>query len=175
MVTVYRPGVDRHLVATADFAQQFPCSQPNIPNQNRVAVFGHPYDVIFAIPYRVATTFELAAQDDAQWADAGRAAPWVARQEHADITLPPHLDVAGQQRASPERAATRLPLWARAVRRGADENVKLDRSIRRPRHVVHRCVSPLGRMVQILVSVFAARVEYRRDRQIGSCSPTWRS
>jgi hypothetical protein len=57
MVTVYRPGVDRHLVATADFAQQFPCSQPDIPNQNRVAVFGHPYDVIFAIPYRVAARF----------------------------------------------------------------------------------------------------------------------
>src|ERR1035438_9383251 len=53
MVTVYRPGVDRHLVATADFSQQFPCSQPDIPNQDRVSILGHPYDMIFAIPNRV--------------------------------------------------------------------------------------------------------------------------
>src|ERR1035438_9632039 len=57
MVTVYRPGVDRHLMATADFSQQLPCAQPNIPNQNRVSIFGHPYDMIFAIPYRVTARF----------------------------------------------------------------------------------------------------------------------
>ena len=57
MVTVYRPGVDRHLVATADFTQQFPCSQPDIPNQNRVSIFGHPYEMIFTIPYRVTAGF----------------------------------------------------------------------------------------------------------------------
>src|SRR5258708_19091886 len=57
MVTVYRPGMDRYLVATADFTQQFPCSQPDIPNQNRVSIFGHPYEMIFTIPYRVAARF----------------------------------------------------------------------------------------------------------------------
>ena len=51
MVTVYRPGVDRHLVATADFPQQFSGALPYIPNQHRVSIFGHPYDMIFAIPY----------------------------------------------------------------------------------------------------------------------------
>ena len=57
MVTIYRPRVDRHLVATADFTQQFPCSQPDIPNQDRVSIFGHPYEMIFAIPYRVTAGF----------------------------------------------------------------------------------------------------------------------
>jgi hypothetical protein len=42
MVTVCRPGVDRHLLATADFPQQFPCTQPDISNQNRIAIFGGP-------------------------------------------------------------------------------------------------------------------------------------
>jgi hypothetical protein len=32
MITVDRPGVDRHLVATADFPQQFSGPQPYIPN-----------------------------------------------------------------------------------------------------------------------------------------------
>src|SRR5664279_2378558 len=57
VVTVYRPGVDRHLVASTDFTQQFPCSQPDIPNQNRVSIFGHPYEMIFTIPYRVTAGF----------------------------------------------------------------------------------------------------------------------
>ena len=57
MVTVYRPRVDRHLVATADFTQQLSCTQPDIPNQNRVPIFGHPYEMIFTIPYRVAAGF----------------------------------------------------------------------------------------------------------------------
>ena len=53
MVTVYRPGVDRHLLATADFPQQLPGTKPDIPNQNRIAIFGHPYDMIFTVPYRM--------------------------------------------------------------------------------------------------------------------------
>ena len=53
----YRSSVDRHLVATADFPQQFPGSQPDIPNQHRVSVLGHPYDVIFAVPYRMTAGF----------------------------------------------------------------------------------------------------------------------
>jgi hypothetical protein len=57
MVTVYRPGTDRHLVTTADFPQQLPGPRPNIPNQHRVSIFGHPYDMIFAIPYRVTAGF----------------------------------------------------------------------------------------------------------------------
>src|SRR5271154_2385279 len=57
MVAVYCAGVDRHLVAPADFSQQFPCALPDIPNQNRVAIFGHPYDMIFTIPYRVTARF----------------------------------------------------------------------------------------------------------------------
>jgi hypothetical protein len=57
MISVYRSSVDRHLVATADFTQQLPCTQPDIPNQNRVPIFGHPYDMIFAIPYRMTAGF----------------------------------------------------------------------------------------------------------------------
>jgi hypothetical protein len=57
MVTVYRPGMDRHLVVTADFTQQFHCSQPDIPNQNRISIFGPPYEMIFTIPYRMTAGF----------------------------------------------------------------------------------------------------------------------
>src|SRR5258708_36855602 len=57
MVTVYRPGVDRHLMATADFSQQLPCTQSHVPNQNRISIFGDPYDMIFAIPYRMTAGF----------------------------------------------------------------------------------------------------------------------
>jgi hypothetical protein len=42
MVTVYRPGVDRHLLATADFPQQLPGTKPDIPNQNRINLVTHP-------------------------------------------------------------------------------------------------------------------------------------
>jgi hypothetical protein len=65
MVTVYRPGVDRHFVATADFPQQLPCTQPLIPNQNWVAIFGHPYDMIFAIAYRMTAGFRRLHIKDA--------------------------------------------------------------------------------------------------------------
>ena len=57
MVAVYRTGVDLHLVTTADFPQQLPCTQPDIPNQNRVPIFRDPYDMIFAIPYRMTARF----------------------------------------------------------------------------------------------------------------------
>src|ERR1035438_5837565 len=57
MITVYRSGVDRHLVATADFPQQLSCTQPDIPNQNRVSIFGHPYEMVFTIPYRMTAGF----------------------------------------------------------------------------------------------------------------------
>ena len=57
MVAVYRTGVDRHLVTTADFPQQLPCTQPDIPNQKRVPIFRDPYDMIFAIPYRMTARF----------------------------------------------------------------------------------------------------------------------
>jgi hypothetical protein len=54
MVTVCRPGVDRHLLATADFPQQFPCTQPNISNQN-LAIFGGPVGELVGI--RVGVVF----------------------------------------------------------------------------------------------------------------------
>lgn len=52
MVPVYHSSVDRHLVTTADFRNSSLARK-----QNRVAIFGHPYDMIFTIPCRVTAGF----------------------------------------------------------------------------------------------------------------------
>jgi len=54
MVSIYRSGVDDHLMGTSRFTDQFPTAIPNVPVENRKTVLRRPGHVILAVPDRVA-------------------------------------------------------------------------------------------------------------------------
>src|SRR6185312_5285064 len=53
MVAINCSGMNHHLVASSDFPDQFPRPKTNVPTQNWISVFGHPYDMILTVPYRM--------------------------------------------------------------------------------------------------------------------------
>ena len=59
MIPVDRPSVDRHLQTARYLPQQLPRSLPHISHQHRIAVLRNPYQVIFAVPDRMATALVI--------------------------------------------------------------------------------------------------------------------
>ena len=55
MVSIYRSGVNDHLMGTCRFTDQFPTAIPNVSAENRKTVFRRPDHVILAVPDRMAT------------------------------------------------------------------------------------------------------------------------
>src|SRR6185437_930026 len=53
MVPINCSGMNHHLVASSDFPDQIPRPKTNVPNQNWISVFGHTYDMILTVPYRM--------------------------------------------------------------------------------------------------------------------------
>ena len=56
MIPIDRTRVDQHLLAARYLAQQFPTAMPYISRQYLVPILRRSYDMVFAIPYRVAAT-----------------------------------------------------------------------------------------------------------------------
>ena len=59
VISVYRTRVDRHLLASRYLAQQLPAPLTNVTPQNLISILRRPYQVIFAVPDRVATSFVI--------------------------------------------------------------------------------------------------------------------
>src|ERR1700691_4776278 len=55
VVSIYRSGVNDHLVSTRRLTKQFPTSIPDVTAENRKTIFRRPDHVILAVPDRVAT------------------------------------------------------------------------------------------------------------------------
>src|SRR5262249_46797508 len=57
VVTIDRPGMNDHLVCTRRLAHQLPAPLPHIPAEDREPVFRNPYNVVLAVPDRMAAAF----------------------------------------------------------------------------------------------------------------------
>ena len=58
MIPIDGAGVYRHLLTLRDFTQQFTTSFPHVAAQHRKSIFRNPYNMIRAVPYRMAATLE---------------------------------------------------------------------------------------------------------------------
>jgi len=59
VVSVDRTRIDNHFLATRNFPQQLSAAQANVSQQHRITVFRHPYQVVFAVPNRMASAFVI--------------------------------------------------------------------------------------------------------------------
>src|SRR5476649_479271 len=55
VVSIYRSGMNDHLVSTRRLTKQFPISIPDVTTENRKTIFRRPDHVILTVPDRVAT------------------------------------------------------------------------------------------------------------------------
>ena len=59
MISVYRTCIDVQIMRSDNLSYELAAPQPHITAQHLVSIFACPDKMVFAIPYRVATTFVI--------------------------------------------------------------------------------------------------------------------